>query len=295
MEDLNIRSAAVVPLTARSRRIGVFTLTWAEQGIPTSEVMAVASMLADRAALAIDNARLFANWKEAARLREEVVGVVSHDLRNPLQAILLTERVLLDSPDEQPTPRQAKGLNRIRSAAERMNQLIRGLLDFARVRGGALKLERKPLDFHAVVRTVCDEHLLARPGRSIDLEQIGNAEGWWDEARLSQIVANLVANALRYSPAESAVRVRCEALHGEMLLTVHNEGPPIDKELLPTLFEPFRRGAGGEKGSIGLGLYIARQAAVAHGGSISVTSSAHGGTTFKVRLPRHAHETSARP
>jgi PAS domain S-box-containing protein len=288
LEDLGMKSAAAIPLVGRGRAIGALALTWAETGYPTAEVLGVASALASRAALAIENAKLVAEWKEAARLREEVVGVASHDLRSPLQAILLATHMLLDSADEELTPRQAQALARIRSAAERTSRLIYSLLDFSQVRAGALTLERKPLDFHALVRAVCDEHAPAFPDRSIDLQQIGDGDGEWDEARLSQIVANLVANALNYSPADSAVSVVSEGSPSQVLLTVQNRGEPIDEALLPHIFEPFRRGAGGEKGSVGLGLYIAQQVAMAHGGSISVSSSAEAGTLFTLRLPRHA-------
>jgi PAS domain S-box-containing protein len=292
LEELGIQSALSIPLLARGRGIGVLSLSWAEPGIPTAEVMAIASALASRAALAIDNAQLLANWKDAARLREEVVGVISHDLRNPLQAILLASGLVYRSDDDM-TPRQQQGMARIRSAAERMSRLIYALLDFTRVRAGALKIERVPLDFHRLVRDVCEEHVLAWPDRSIEVVQNGRGEGEWDEARLSQIVANLVANALQHSPADRAVRVRSEGTDREVRLTVHNEGEPIDQALLPEIFEAFRRGAGDAKGSVGLGLYIAQQVAVAHGGAISVESSAQAGTTFTVRLPRHAEAANA--
>jgi nitrogen-specific signal transduction histidine kinase len=295
LEDLGPKSAAALPLVTRGRCAGALSLTWAEPGCPTAEVMGVASALANRAALAIDNAQLFAKWKEAARLREEVVAVTSHDLRSPLQAILLATRMLLDSAEEEPTQRQAKALARIRSAAERTNRLIHSLLDFSHVRAGALKLERRMLDFHALVRAICDEHALASPDRSVDIQQSGSGEGEWDEPRLSQVVANLVANALQYSPTDTKVLVRSEGADGEVLLTVHNAGKPIDEELLPVIFEPFRRGSGGTKGSIGLGLYIAQQVAIAHGGLISVSSSAEAGTTFTLRLPRHARRASRAP
>jgi signal transduction histidine kinase len=283
-----MKSAAFVPLVARGHCVGALTLTWSEPEYPTAEVMGVASALAHRAALAIDNAHLFEERKEAARLREEVVGVASHDLRNPLSAILLSTRMLLDSTDEEPTPRQAKGLARIRSAAERMNLLIHTLLDFTRVRAGALKLERRPLDLHELVREVCDENALAAPDRAVEIQQLGSGAGEWDEARLSEVVANLVGNALKYSPADTTVHVRSDGRSEELLLTVHNEGNPIDDELLPVIFEPFRRGTGGAKGSLGLGLYIAQQVVAAHGGTISVTSSAEAGTTLTVCLPRRA-------
>jgi PAS domain S-box-containing protein len=295
LEDLGVKSVASVPLVARGRLLGALTVAWAEAERATDEMIGVVSSLADRAALAIDNAQLFANWKEAAGLREEVVGVIGHDLRNPLQAILLSTRMLLSMKDEPLTERQAEAVARIGSAAGRMRRLIHALLDFAGVRAGALKLERRPLDFHALVRAVCDEHALAWPDRSIDVQQSGSGAGEWDEARLSQLVANLISNALQYSPADSSVLVRTEGTSGEILFAVHNEGEPIDKALLPVLFEPFRRGSRGAKGSIGLGLYISKQVAAAHGGSISVNSSAERGTTFILRVPRLAKTTSARP
>jgi signal transduction histidine kinase len=214
------------------------------------------------------------------------MGVVSHDLRNPLHSIMLSTNALLAA-DESISPPQAQGLARIHNAARRAELLIHSLLDFARVRSGKLEIERKPLDFHALVRAVSDEHVSGRPDRSLDVQQSGLGEGEWDEARLSQIVANLVGNALQYSPPDSLVRIRSDGTNDEVLLTVHNDGKPIDARLLPKVFEPFCHGADGVKDRTGLGLYIAQQAAIAHGGLISVESSADAGTTFTLRLPRH--------
>ena len=218
---------------------------------------------------------------------EQLIGIVSHDLRNPLNAILLSVTAMLRR--EEVSERQAKALARISSAAERSVRLIHDLLDFTRARlGGGISLTRRPADLHRLTQHTVEEVRLVHPERQIELVHDGPATGEWDEDRLAQVVTNLVNNALAYSPPESRVRVETRGEEGAVVLRVHNWGEPIPPALLPRLFEPMTRG--GETGSaarsIGLGLYIVTSIVRAHGGTVEVHSTASEGTTFTVRLPR---------
>ncbi|ATB42763.1 hypothetical protein CYFUS_008242 [Cystobacter fuscus] len=223
-----------------------------------------------------------------AEFEEQLIGIVSHDLRNPLNAIALSVAALLRHDDL--SERQAKGIARIQAAAERATRMIRDLLDFTRARlGGGIPLQRGSCDFHALTQQVVEEVRLAHPERDVHHEGSGLGKGEWDGDRLAQVITNLVNNALAYSPPGTPVRVETRGEDGAVLLRVHNMGDPIPPELLPRLFEPLTRGkekAGTASRSIGLGLYIVHHIVNAHGGRVEVHSSVEEGTTFTVRLPR---------
>ena len=288
LELLGPRSAVIVPLVARGRKLGVLNLTSSMPGrMSLPAMLEVAKGVADRAAIAIDNARLLREAQEAVRVREDVVAIVSHDLRNPLNAISLASLSLLRH--DPLTDAQSRGLRRIVSAADRAHRMIRDLLDFTQARaGGAIPIHPRGVDLHELTRQVVDEVHLANPGRNISVEARGDGHGEFDEDRLAQVITNLVGNALQHSPEGTPVRVSSRAEENGVTLSVHNVGAPIPASLLPVIFEPYRRGPAAAlgRGSIGLGLYISRQIVLGHGGHIDVRSSEEEGTTFTVWLPR---------
>jgi PAS domain S-box-containing protein len=227
--------------------------------------------------------------RRAAEFRERFLGIVSHDLRNPLNAILLSANALMRSEDL--SPRHLKPMRRIITSAERMARMISELLDFTRGRlGGGIPVSPQGLNLRHLVRHVLEELEAGHPGRELRLEAEGDFRGEWDPDRLAQVIGNLGKNALDYSPEGTPVRFTlCD--EGEIVvLEVNNAGPPIPAELLPTIFEPFRRLARDSlhpASGLGLGLYIVAQIVRGHGGTLSVRSNAEEGTTFTVRLPRH--------
>jgi len=295
MSRLPLRSGALVPLVARGRKLGIISLYWHQsRGTTLAADLEVARGVADRAAVAIDNARLFQELQEAVRVREDVVAIVSHDLRSPLNAITLAATALLKR--EEVDERTAKTASRIFSASDRASRMIRDLLDFTQARvGGGIPIHPGPLDFHFHVRRILSEVRMAHPERHIELAADGVGQGEWDADRLAQVVTNLVGNALQHSPPGTPVRVSTRSEDSLVELEVHNEGPPISPELLPTLFEPYRRGpeSGEGRGSLGLGLFITRQIVLGHGGAIGVRSTLAEGTTFTVRLPRRPSTPSS--
>ncbi|HEX8434117.1 PAS domain S-box protein [Archangium sp.] len=288
LDQLGPKSAIIVPLVARGRKLGIINLVWTRSHATSVAVdLEVAKGLADRAAVAIDNALLYQQAQEAVRVREDVVAIVSHDLRNPLNAISLSATTVLRREDVD--ERTLKAASRIHAAAERASGMIRDLLDFTQARMGSIPIHRRPLDFHEHVQRLVDEVRLAWPERRIDFQASGDGRGAWDAGRLAQVVTNLVGNALQHSPEDTPVQVSTRGEGESVLLAVHNEGAPIPAELLPVLFEPYRQGpeAGAGRGSLGLGLFITRKIVLGHGGTLDVRSSAEEGTTFSVRLPRH--------
>jgi signal transduction histidine kinase len=285
LEAIAPRASIIVPLIARGRKLGLINLAWTRSAPPIERYLEVARGVADQAAIAIDNARLYQESQEAVRMREEVVGIVSHDLRNPLAAISMTATVLLKRGD--PGPEVSKGLNRIHAAAERAARMINDLLDFTQARVGSLPLQPRGANLLELARVV-EEVQLAHPDREILLETEGDGQGEWDVDRVAQVITNVVGNAVQHSPPDTPVRVSARGEDGTVVLEVHNQGAPIPPEMLSTIFEPFRRGRSAEPGSrsLGLGLYISQQVIRGHGGHIDVYSSAEEGTTFTVRLPR---------
>jgi PAS domain S-box-containing protein len=227
-----------------------------------------------------------ADERRRAEFEQQLIGIVSHDLRSPINAIALAAGLLLrqEGMDE----RQVQRLSNIILSAERASRMIRDLLDFTQSRlGNGLAVEFESTDLHDLAKLVVDEVSPAWPGREIWLDHQGECEGMWDPDRLAQLLTNLLRNALQYSPPNTQVRVRLVGASG-VTLEVHNWGPPIAQELLPQLFEPLRRGrrAPDRTHSIGLGLYIVKQIVQAHGGTVEARSTEHSGTTFSVWLPR---------
>ncbi|RKH79986.1 PAS domain S-box protein [Corallococcus sp. AB045] len=237
--------------------------------------------------------------EEAARQRAEfeqyLVGIVSHDLRNPLNAIMLGTASLLRR--EELNERATKAVLRIQASAERAVRMIRDLLDFTQARlGGGLPVQCQDLELGALVRQAVEEARMTAPERDIQLSlpQAG-LRGCWDPDRVTQLLINLLGNALKYSPEDTPVAVRLREVPGGVLLEVHNGGAPIASDVLPRIFQPMQRGAPGTDAatrSVGLGLYIVRTIVHAHGGTIDVTSTREAGTTFTVRLP-HADAKEA--
>ena len=226
--------------------------------------------------------------RHRADFEQQLIGIVSHDLRTPLTVMLLAASTLQRRKDFD--KRTLTQLERIVSNGERASRMIRDLLDFTQARlGGSISLERKPTDLHLVVRSVVEDLRVAHPARELRLELSGDGLGHWDVDRMAQVLTNLLSNALTYSPATTPVTVSAGSTEREWHVAIHNRGAPIPGDVQATLFEPMRRGpAVGDttNRSIGLGLYIVRHIVDAHGGTVALTSSAEHGTTFTVRLPR---------
>jgi signal transduction histidine kinase len=288
LEELGPRSAVILPLKARGRTLGVINLASMAPGRMTRpSVVAVAQGVADRAAIAIDNARLYQEAREAVKVREDVVAIVSHDLRNPLNAISLSASTLIKR--EELDERTAKAAARIYSAADRAHRLIRDLLDFTQARVGGIPVSPRPVVPGELARQVVEEIQSAYPERRLELrvEEEGRVNA--DPDRLAQVMANLIGNAVQHSPGGTTVRMVVRGEGDGVLFAVNNEGAPIPADQLPALFEPFQQGREkrrGAAGSLGLGLFISRQIVEAHRGRIEARSSAGEGTTFTVWLPR---------
>jgi PAS domain S-box-containing protein len=232
--------------------------------------------------------RQFEQERQRADFERQLIGMVSHDLRNPLNAILLSAAVL--GHQQGLNEDTAKFVVRIQSTAQRAGRMIRDLLDFTQARlSGGIPVSRRAVDLREVVQTALDEVQAAHPGKRMETAHEGDVRGEWDSDRLIQVVENLVSNAVTYGLPATPVRIATRADAESVTLSVNNEGPPIPEEKLAGIFEPLQRATDTvdkASRSVGLGLYIVKQLVNAHGGTVWATSSLAEGTTFTVRLPR---------
>ena len=225
------------------------------------------------------------------QFQERLISIVGHDLRNPLSAVLVSAQMLLKRKDEL-REGQVQAVERIARSASRIDALGNLLVDFTQARlGGGVPLRREASDARPAAERALDELRSANPTRDLKLEvKTGNTYGNWDVERITQIISNLASNALRYGAKDSTVTVLMEdSPPNSMTISVHNRGEPIAPDLLPHLFEPYKRGRDSAKtyaSGLGLGLYIVREIARAHGGEVTVHSNRIDGTTFRAKLPR---------
>jgi signal transduction histidine kinase len=219
--------------------------------------------------------------------------VLGHDLRNPLPAISALAALSLRGPlPDRLGPR----LEQIDKAATRALEMIKSLLQFSEGRFHGFDVARTPSDLRALGRAVIDEITAAHGGRAIELLAEGDCTCECDPARIGQVLANLVSNALAHGAEDSPVQLAVASTPEALEIRVTNRGPAISPELMMHLFEPFQRGPGSTHArppgsterarGLGLGLYIVREIVQAHRGSVTVTSTEHDGTCFRVSLPR---------
>jgi len=227
--------------------------------------------------------RLVDELRETLRFSELFAGILAHDLRNPLNTIVMgTELLCADAPD----PKVQSTLVRMRSSERRMTRMIEQLLDLTRSRSGSgIAIVPSPLDFAELANGVVQELSLAFPSRRVRVNTAGDTRGEWDQDRLGQVVSNLLGNALHHGDERGEVAVSVDGRASRIVeLETHNAGA-IPAEHLPHLFDPFRSGNRKRRQGLGLGLYITKLIVEAHGGDVRVDSGSTG-TRFRVRLPR---------
>jgi len=224
--------------------------------------------------------------------RAMILGVLAHDLRNPLNVLSIGLRYILRN--ESTDPANAKVAARGLQSVYRMDGLIRDLLDFTLVRlGPGLPVQTEPANLDLLCTRTIEEVEASHPERRLHYNVAGQMNGEWDPKRVSQMLINLLTNALHHGDPNGEVAVKLRGTQTEVRIDVHNEGPAIPEAQRATLFRPLAhtvlntRSGASESSGLGLGLYIAREIATAHGGSIEVKSTAAEGTTFTVRMPRH--------
>lgn len=246
--------------------------------------------------LRAQEARRLQELAAAHDFQQLLVGVVSHDLRNPLGVIIAVAQSLLRTTKDE---RQIKSLERALNSARRASRIINDLLDVTHVRvSGGMRINRQQVDLRTVLSEAVDDLRIAHPGRELRLETMGEAAapGEWDPDRVTQAATNLINNALQHGEPASPVVIRLEPRTDDVVIEVHNRGPAIARDALSLLFDPFKRGSQAKRrvgGGLGLGLYIVDQIVRSHGGTLEVNSTDAEGTTFRLLLPRHGEATQS--
>jgi PAS domain S-box-containing protein len=292
---LGFKAYMILPLSARGRTLGAVTFVSAKRRYDPCD-LEQAQELTRRCALAVDNARLYSEAQQAIRTRNELILMVSHDLKNPLSAIkgyanLLQRRIQRINPSGAEWLEES--LVSIDATAKKMTVLLNELLDFARLQAGqTLELDRRMTDLVTLARQTVAAYQQATERHHIAVvADLPTIVGLYDTARLERVLANLLSNALKYSPdgGEITVEIRREETPTEQwaLLSVRDQGLGIPAHDLPHVFEAFHR-AGNVIGRVrgtGIGLTSAKQIVEQHGGTLTVSSIEGRGTTFTIRLP----------
>ncbi|MBI2930552.1 MAG: GAF domain-containing protein [Planctomycetes bacterium] len=283
------RSYMSVPIMLRDRPVGVITLvssTSARVFGPAD--VALAEELARRVGLAIENARLYQKAQEAIRVREEFLGIASHELKTPLAALQLTLEGIKRLWQKGQCDVLLSRIEAAQQQGRRLAKLIHSLLDVSRMVAGRFTLERQEVDLTEIVKEVLDRFEGEFSAKGLKVERrLGSAVvGTWDPLQIEQVVMNLVSNAIKYGEGKPFI-VAVESDDRSAFVSVQDQGIGMSEEFLRRLFRPFERGVQpGRYGGLGLGLYISRSIVEAHGGAIEVQSARGKGSTFRVRLPR---------
>jgi signal transduction histidine kinase len=291
IKALNLRSAMIVPLKARGQVLGIITFVLSESNRQYGQSdLQFAEELAAKAAAAIDNARLYRAALHAISQRDEFLSIASHELRTPLTSLLLRKEALVRVLNA-PEPQKERILHQIaplERQLHRLSELVDALLDVSRLSQVGIRIEPQPIDLAPVVRDVLSrfETQFSHGGINV-ITGIESVTGAWDPLRIEQLVTNLVSNAIKYGGGND-ITVKTSVEDGFAVITVSDRGQGISPQDLKRIFERFERvgAANDATPGLGLGLYIAQQIALAHGGDIKVESSLGEGATFTVRLPR---------
>jgi PAS domain S-box-containing protein len=291
VQELGPRSLMVVPLVARGRPLGTLTFVWTQPDRRyDSADLELAEDLARRAALAVDNARLYQEAERANRMKDEFLATLSHELRTPLTAMLGWVMVLRRRPEGGEHTERA--LASIERNTRLQAQLISDLLDVSRIAAGKLSLDRRAVDLRAIIGHALEDVRHAAEVKNLRLgSELGAREVpvLGDPLRLQQVVVNILSNAVKFTPEGGHVDVELVVQGARARISVTDTGQGIAPEMLPHVFEIFRQGdAPGRQahGGLGLGLALVRHLVESHGGTVTADSAGPGqGARFVVELP----------
>jgi PAS domain S-box-containing protein len=293
---IDVQSLMVIPLIARGRLLGTLSLfSAAPDFVDDRRDLRIAQEIAHRAALAIDNGLLYRDAQQAARDRDEVLGMVAHDLRNPLAMIVMEARLLERGGDE-PDRRWEQPGQQIQQAAIRINRLIQDLVDITRVEAGRLTVDRRLTHAAQVVFDTAEAHgtLAASATLELRLELPADLpEVLADRDRLLQVFENLMGNAIKFTPPGGRITVGASRDEGAVRFWVKDTGPGIPVEHQPHLFDRFWQARTARRGGAGLGLRIVKGIVETHGGRIWVESVPGIGSTFLFTIPIARQESAS--
>ena len=299
-KTLGLRSAMIVPLTVGLKPFGAVSFITAESGRRYGpQDLILATEIAQRASLAVENARAYTEARTAVQTRDNFLAIASHELRTPLSALtVLTSSLVRAANHDRLIKLGSEGLKERMLKAERQTgqlaRLVDRLLDVSRLSSRDLQLERAQTDLTEVARDVISryEDTAAENGSPIELKVSGPTIGFWDHSRMDQVVTNLVGNAVKYGAGAPVVVSISTGGSGYVRLTVRDGGPGIPPEHQEHVFGQFERGAAPENlPGMGLGLWLVRRIVTAHGGTVTLDSRPGQGATFTVILPTSLERT----
>jgi len=292
LRTLVFQSYMCIPMVARGHTLGTITLATAESGRRYGQAeLALGEDLASRAAIALDNARLYRDAQAAVRARDQFLSIASHELKTPLTSLMgyvdLMQRRAARSGDQ--TERDQRAMRVVGEQAARLNKLVGALLDLSRIETGQLSIERGLVDLNALARRLVEEaqpttdrHTITFSGADQPIMLLG------DELRLEQVVQNLIQNAIKYSPSGGTVAVLVERQGANAYVRVSDQGIGIPAAALSRLFRRFYRAPNADSQHIsgmGIGLYVVKEIVELHGGTVEVASQELQGSTFTISLP----------
>jgi len=285
---LDPRSLICVPLVDSGKPIGALTLVTSGSGRRYDEAdLSLAADVARRAAVVVEHARLFHQAEQATRARDDVLAVVAHDLRNPLNTVTMAISLMLETtPIERTQERRQQEI--VRRAADRMNRMIQDLLDVKRMESGHLTMDVKAESADVLVNDTIEMLRPLATGSAIVIEASVADDlpaVLADAARIQQVLSNLVGNAVKFTPPRGRITVSADRLETEVLFSVKDTGPGIPPEQVPHIFGRFWQARSADRRGIGLGLAIAKGIVEAHSGRIWVESQVGLGSTFYFTLP----------
>ena len=289
VDALGPRSLICVPIASSGKPLGALTLVTSDTSGRRFSIadLSLAADLARRAAIVIEHARLFHQAQQATRARDDVLAVVAHDLRNPLNTVSMAVSLMLEStPLEKVQERRQVEI--VRRAADRMNRMIQDLLDVKRMETGRLGIDAKPESPLGLINDTIDMLRPLASGSTIRLEasvEESLPHVLADSARIQQVLSNLVGNAVKFTPRNGRISITAEHISGEVRFGVIDTGAGIPAEQLPHIFGRFWQASDTDRRGIGLGLAIAKGIVEAHHGKIWVESHVGLGSTFYFTLP----------
>ncbi len=288
LDTIGAKSWVTVPLAIAGRVLGAMTFVFAESHRFFDEsTVALTADLAQRAALAVDNAVLVEKLEKAVRARDDMVGVVSHDLRNPLASIKMAATLLSEEAKTQ--GKEERKIGMILRATDRVEALLRDLLDVTSLEAGRVTLERQTRTVPSVLADALEliAPIAANANVRVDVRDLApHASVHCDPVRLTQIFWNLLRNAVKFTPKGGSLVIAAEEAGAMCVFSVADTGQGIPPDQLPHIFDRFWQGRSKAREGAGLGLAIAKGLVEAHGGIIDVTSVLGEGTTFRFTIPR---------
>jgi signal transduction histidine kinase len=289
---MGFRSAMVVPLHGAEGQLGVMLLASGESGRRyNTEDLELSEELASRAAMAIDNARLYRVVQAGVRQRDEFLSIAAHELRTPTTSLLAYAQLLQRrmQREQTGTPRDQRAVTVIAEQADRLSQLINSLLDLSRIEMGRLALARRPVELVGLLQRLVEDLRPSLQAHTLHIDsEVESLVVQGDEVRLEQVFQNLLGNAIKYSPSGGPVTVCIAYVEDQAIVSVTDTGIGIPDVALPQLFQRFYRAEnvhGTDISGIGIGLYVVQEIVSRHNGSVEVTSVEGEGSTFSVRLP----------